>query len=1251
MVREKSTVTLLPPGPPLLECCTIISPGRDRASSFPMLTTTTMILVLLLACLTPGVLGGIDYTSGSELFFKYCGDDGAKICADASPSLGVVLVQPTDTSQAISYTIKSGSTVLYTGSSTDTCKQFCASDLGGTTGSVSLSFTTARAHGVFSKLNDAVGYHIYRQGVRVKAGVTGVFNAATVVETAPMGCTTNSTMGSFSFDSATTDFSYVLGTNKADMEAPVTSVTVPYSVCQDFDFEFVLRVYGSAGYGSGVHNFETLPGVSFSVYYADSEGVQQAKLPVNTVPNQKSLVVRYDSAEDSFSVLPCPLLTVDTTLEGDFLLTSAARSLTSSTGREVSGYYMCYAGLYRVSVTGDDFNANYDSIELLIDGSQLIRNDVAALTTQREFALANDLDTIEITAEGCVYLAVSIVTDAYPLETSWELYDFENTTSGSFGSGEDGNLNQSSLYFCPGNYRFRILDNYGDGLCCNYGFGNVLLQRGIDMTTVFDLESDGTLADKLFEISVQYPVVVGTDASLSFDATASIIESAATPDYQGFESNKWWLVITAANIIMILFIMVPSINEYIEYDPDEVFDDDDAVADSGPSFVSRVAARVKANKIVQFIIWGVRCMDWASDFLVIIVIVAILSSAPYFAVTIPKEAPGDIQFSFVMGGYSCPSLFEDVNYCDTDDLTVSATSFRENIIVSEYELVECKETVVDSVIEYSCRGNNENDFEVISSVEEYELRLADLNGCILGEFSSSDSFFSFDFVGTCDSDNTGAELTPEVLLVQDTIWNCFQLSQGNSECALRDAWLINAFMVLLFVLIAKEMFVMVYSEFCVYRLCFNDLSVLSADSIVLLCVYAVRVFTCLKFLNVYFEKANARMMKQPFFFFSWMAFDFTEKVASTSVTAALILNSSEINPVIAFAFGASVMGLCIGLFMWRSKMTIMVDEVKNQTFHLDALMDNSSDDDFYVGIGLSYIGKHNIQREFGSTNIIFYYVRRIILKIWGYIMTLIELHSLAIVVFLILPQYGAIRTEQNFTIKMIGVVLLASLLAELGRSYYHKKKARSAMDEDLSAVFFQKGGTGVFADISRAHSAFLSKVKSKLPYKVRAISMFSKRSSFLEDVMVFGVEFAALVLLLEVYKAHYVIHLNTLICDSSDELFCSTITDDRLPCTLPYSVCEYQVTECLCDPDNRDAIVTNATSDLQYFLDYRLYLQWSYTIVAVHCAITLLKLCSGILTLLIHNSFFGKLIKKCFCLDAEPKTVVGRAVSLYHHPI
>ena len=93
---------------------------------------------------------------------------------------------------------------------------------------------------------------------------------------------------------------------------------------------------------------------------------------------------------------------------------------------------------------------------------------------------ATNYDPLATNDDGsCCYgdqLVITITTDNYPLETSWQLIDQNGSVVQSINAGD---LTQSGTTYswniCPSStdcYDFIIYDTYGDGICCSYGNGS-----------------------------------------------------------------------------------------------------------------------------------------------------------------------------------------------------------------------------------------------------------------------------------------------------------------------------------------------------------------------------------------------------------------------------------------------------------------------------------------------------------------------------------------------------------------------------------------------------------------------------------------------------------------------------------------------------------------------------------------------------------------------------------------------------------
>ena len=78
-------------------------------------------------------------------------------------------------------------------------------------------------------------------------------------------------------------------------------------------------------------------------------------------------------------------------------------------------------------------------------------------------------------------VALTIVLDNYPEETSWTLTNDAGQTvasGGTYGNRADGSTVSEDICLSDGCYTFTINDQYGDGICCGYGNGSYSLTNG-----------------------------------------------------------------------------------------------------------------------------------------------------------------------------------------------------------------------------------------------------------------------------------------------------------------------------------------------------------------------------------------------------------------------------------------------------------------------------------------------------------------------------------------------------------------------------------------------------------------------------------------------------------------------------------------------------------------------------------------------------------------------------------------------------
>jgi hypothetical protein len=80
-----------------------------------------------------------------------------------------------------------------------------------------------------------------------------------------------------------------------------------------------------------------------------------------------------------------------------------------------------------------------------------------------------------------------VLTDNYPKETSWKLYNTcADTVEAQGGNYDVANTEYATGKICVpiGAYEFIIEDSYGDGICCNYGYGSFSIDYNGNPVTI-----------------------------------------------------------------------------------------------------------------------------------------------------------------------------------------------------------------------------------------------------------------------------------------------------------------------------------------------------------------------------------------------------------------------------------------------------------------------------------------------------------------------------------------------------------------------------------------------------------------------------------------------------------------------------------------------------------------------------------------------------------------------------------------------
>ena len=145
------------------------------------------------------------------------------------------------------------------------------------------------------------------------------------------------------------------------------------------------------------------------------------------------------------------------------------------------------------------------------------------------------VSTASTATVGSLSGTVSITTDDYGSETTWELYDeTAGSTVASGGPYSSNNTQQPTVNVnvIDGNcYRFIVYDAYGDGICCSYGNGSFLFKLGAlhissggnfgaedgeKFVVEYDEAISSVLENQISDLTI-YPNPVNNFATLSFN--------------------------------------------------------------------------------------------------------------------------------------------------------------------------------------------------------------------------------------------------------------------------------------------------------------------------------------------------------------------------------------------------------------------------------------------------------------------------------------------------------------------------------------------------------------------------------------------------------------------------------------------------------------------------------------------------------------------------------------------------------------
>ena len=132
----------------------------------------------------------------------------------------------------------------------------------------------------------------------------------------------------------------------------------------------------------------------------------------------------------------------------------------------------------------------------------------SSTSTFKHFNLSGDV----ITGITAGTIDVSILTDGYGSETTWEIVDESGNVYGSGGPYSNNTQYNETAYVAifPSCFELKLYDSYGDGMCCANGVGSVLVT---DQNNNIIFEGDPVNLQNFSEINVYFETGAGSTNS------------------------------------------------------------------------------------------------------------------------------------------------------------------------------------------------------------------------------------------------------------------------------------------------------------------------------------------------------------------------------------------------------------------------------------------------------------------------------------------------------------------------------------------------------------------------------------------------------------------------------------------------------------------------------------------------------------------------------------------------------------------
>ncbi|MEL7220618.1 MAG: T9SS type A sorting domain-containing protein, partial [Bacteroidota bacterium] len=181
--------------------------------------------------------------------------------------------------------------------------------------------------------------------------------------------------------------------------------------------------------------------------------------------------------------------------------------------------------------------------DILEEEDNVITINLLAINGEQDFTTSNNTATLTVDTPpvgGSGFITLIINTDDYAYETSWEIYN-ENTNeiiaSGDVSSvGNDAMFVEEICVVYDDCLALRVLDSFGDGICCGYGEGNFLLLNAVGDTIVSndgvfdDVAEEPFCPDQQCTFAVE-TIITSASNETTADGSLTVNASFGTPPY------------------------------------------------------------------------------------------------------------------------------------------------------------------------------------------------------------------------------------------------------------------------------------------------------------------------------------------------------------------------------------------------------------------------------------------------------------------------------------------------------------------------------------------------------------------------------------------------------------------------------------------------------------------------------------------------------------------------------------------------